>query len=247
MKKNKRSFPVKSTLLFAAAGILMLGSAVGSTRAALTYYSENYSAQMNMLSIGVTLQENGKDISSRDYQQNGSWAENSGILLKNLIPAGEKFTPGKAYDEKLSVKNSGSIDTFVRMIVTKSWKKDDIKDTTLDPNLIELNLTEGSGWTQAPVEGSDERSIYYYTNAIPAGESSNPLTDSIRIDGKIAKEVVKKQEGNIITYEYAYNGYTFCLEAEVDAVQTHNAAEAIKSAWGVDVAVADDELSYRLQ
>ena len=30
------------------------------------------------------------------------------------------------------------------------------------------------------------------------------------------------------------------LEAEADAVQTHNAAEAIKSAWGVDVNVSED-------
>ena len=29
----------------------------------------------------------------------------------------------------------------------------------------------------------------------------------------------------------------FVLEAETDAVQTHNGAAAIKSAWGIDVAV----------
>lgn len=32
-------------------------------------------------------------------------------------------------------------------------------------------------------------------------------------------------------------------EAEVDAVQTHNGGEAIKSAWGVDVTASDDESS----
>ena len=32
----------------------------------------------------------------------------------------------------------------------------------------------------------------------------------------------------------------FNLEAEVDAVQTHNAKDAIKSAWGIDVNVASD-------
>lgn len=34
-----------------------------------------------------------------------------------------------------------------------------------------------------------------------------------------------------------YDGYSFNLDAEVDAVQTHNAKAAIKSAWGVDVSV----------
>ena len=32
----------------------------------------------------------------------------------------------------------------------------------------------------------------------------------------------------------------FEIEAEVDAVQTHNAEDAIKSAWGVDVSVSED-------
>ena len=39
---------------------------------------------------------------------------------------------------------------------------------------------------------------------------------------------------------FNYDGVKFNLEAEVDAVQTHNAADAIKSAGGVDVNVAGD-------
>ena len=54
MKKNKILFPKKVALLLGAAAVLLLGSTVGSTRAALTYYSENYSAQMNR-SISVFL------------------------------------------------------------------------------------------------------------------------------------------------------------------------------------------------
>ncbi|MFR0951708.1 MAG: hypothetical protein ACLSGK_02280 [Lachnospiraceae bacterium] len=52
---------------------------------------------------------------------------------------------------------------------------------------------------------------------------------------------------NTITYTYKYNGnYTFHIDAEVDAVQTHNAKDAIKSAWGVDVNVSDDETTIEL-
>ena len=41
--------------------------------------------------------------------------------------------------------------------------------------------------------------------------------------------------GTTYTYEYEYDGYSFQVSAEVDAVQTHNAADAVKSAWGVDI------------
>ena len=53
--------------------------------------------------------------------------------------------------------------------------------------------------------------------------------------------MTKQVDGNTIRYTYKYDGYSFHVDAEVDAVQTHNAQEAIKSAWGVDVSVNDDE------
>ena len=110
MRRKKKSFPVKPALLLGAAGLLLLGSTVGSTRAALTYYSENYSAQVDMSSIGVSLLENGETVSSRDYTSDGAWEGGTeGTLLTNLLGEGEKITPGKTYDEKLSVANSGNM------------------------------------------------------------------------------------------------------------------------------------------
>lgn len=44
----------------------------------------------------------------------------------------------------------------------------------------------------------------------------------------------------VITTTYDYDGVQFNLEAEVDAVQTHNAADAILSAWGVRVNITND-------
>ena len=61
------------------------------------------------------------------------------------------------------------------------------------------------------------------------------------------RNVTKKVDGNTIRYTYKYDGYSFHVDAEVDAVQTHNAQEAIKSAWGVDVSVNDDETVLSLQ
>ena len=110
MKKRKKSFPKITVLLLAASAVLLVGSGVGSARAALTYYSENYSAQMNMQSIGVSLVENDAVVSSRDYVSDNEWSGTTeGTLLANMLGEDEKFTPGKRYNEAISVKNSGYI------------------------------------------------------------------------------------------------------------------------------------------
>ena len=122
MKKKKKSFPKKSALLLTASALLLIGSTVGSTRAALTYYSENYSAQIEMQNIGVSLLENGDVVSSQDFTSKNQQEVKDGELLTGLLGEKEKFAPGKKYKEELSVQNSGNIDTFVRVILTKSWQ-----------------------------------------------------------------------------------------------------------------------------
>ena len=248
-KKKKRSFPKVTVLLLAASAVLLVGSGVGSARAALTYYSENYSVQMNMQSIGVSLVENDKVVSSRDYVDEDKWeGTTEGSLLSNLLGKDEKFTPGKKYNEAIRVTNSGNIDTFVRVIITKSWQDaNGSKNTTLDPQLIELNYLTDNGWVIAEDQSTPERTVLYYTKALPVGESTPALSDTLRINESIASEVNKTVKDNTITYTYKYDGYTFHLDAEVDAVQTHNAKDAIKSAWGVDVNVTEDETGLSLQ
>ena len=228
MKKNKILFPKKVALLLGAAAVLLLGSTVGSTRAALTYYSENYSAQMNLKHIGVSLVENGQVVSSRDYVSGNEWSGNTeGKLLANMLGENEKFTPGKQYDEAISVTNSGDIDTFVRVIITKSWKdKEGRKNAELSPDLIELNVPENSGWVVAEDQSTPERMVLYYTKALAPGETTPGLSDTIRIDESVAQQVNKVTDGSTVTYQYKYDGYSFNLDAEVDAVQTHNAKAA---------------------
>lgn len=257
MKKRKKSFPKITVLLLAASAVLLVGSGVGSARAALTYYSENYSAQMNMQSIGVSLLENDKVVSSRDYVSNNEWKGTSeGTLLTDLLGKDETFTPGKKYNEAISVKNSGTIDTFVRVIITKSWQDEKgNKNTNLSPDLIELNFLTDNGWQVAKAQSTRERTVLYYTKALKAGKPTPALSDTLRINPSIASDVTKpvpesekeSEKGKTITYTYKYNGYTFHIDAEVDAVQTHNAKDAIKSAWGVDVNVSDDETTMSLQ
>lgn len=246
MKKKRKILSAGPIALLSASALLLAGSTVGSTRAALTYYSDNYTADMSVSSIGVSLTENGKTISSRDYSHsNNEWDVTKGELFKDL-QKDDSIVPGKAYGEELGVSNSGSIDSYVRVILTKSWTDTKgNKDTELSPDFIDLHFVEGNGWIIDETASTPERTILYYTGIVPAGESTSNFTDTLKIDNKIAEKVKvetdKDEEGNeIIRHIYKYDGYQFHVDAEVNAVQTHNAQDAIKSAWGVNVNVSAD-------
>lgn len=136
----------------------------------------------------------------------------------------------------------------------KSWlnpEDGETADTTLSPALIDLDFTQDSGWIVDEDASTAERTILYYSEILPAGDTTPALSDTIRIDPSVADKVeetvtIDENGYKTITFTYAYNGYTFQLDAEVHAVQTHNAQEAIKSAWGVDVEVdADGTLRLR--
>ena len=238
MKKNRRTSHGKKTTfaLLGLAGVLLTGSAVGSTRAALTYYSENYTAEIKIHQIGVSLLENGKVVSSRDYEED-KWSETTGALLQDMLGEDEKLALGKRYHETLSVQNSGDIDQYVRVRIYKYWtKKDsDEKETSLSPDLIKLNLVNQGQWINPnPQAENKECTELYYKGVLPAGASAVNFADGISIDTKLAAEVDVTQEGNTITTTYKYDGVEFHVNVEVDAVQTHNAQDAIRSAWGVD-------------
>lgn len=240
-RKKKSSKKIDSTLvLFGLAIVLLAGSAIGSTGATLNYYSENYTAQIAISQIGVSLLENGVVVNSRDYDgdrwiitSNAGEGKTSGILLSGMLAEGETLAFNKEYKEELAVRNSGSIDEYVRVSIYKSWTKNGEKVTTLSPDLIRLNLTL-DGWVEDVNARTEERTVLYYKGILKVGETTPLFADTISIDGKIAEKVKVEQTGNVITTTYEYDGVEFNLETEVDAVQTHNAKEAIKSAWGID-------------
>lgn len=241
-----KSLLKKPTFLLIVAAVLLLSSGVGSARAALTYYSDNYGASMDMSTIGVSLKENGKVVSSKTYDDQGeATIDGDGKLLQNLLKDNEKFALGKTYEEKLSVENSGNIDTFVRVILTKSWQNKDGKNVDLSPAFIELGLNQ-EDWIMNEDQSSEERVVLYYTKALTSKKTTSNFVNSIRINNELSKMFTKEEKGNKIKYHYTYNGYTFTLDSEVDAIQTHNAKDAIKSAWGIDVNVNDDETELSL-
>lgn len=223
-------------ILLALAVILLLGSAVGSTRAALNYYSENYTAEIKVSQIGVSLIENETTVSKRDY--NGSdWETESRPLLENMLGKNEKLALNKKYDENLSVRNTGEIDEYVRVRIYKYWTEagSTRKVTSLSPELIRLNLINGGEWVNPDGDTQDrECTVLYHKGPLSVGQEA-AFADTLAIDKAVAAEFTTQDKGNgIIETVYKYDGVEFHVDVEADAVQTHNAQDAMQSAWGID-------------
>lgn len=223
MEKSKKRFSSVSIVLLIIAVILLLAGGIGGTRAALTE-SDTHTANLAMQNIGVELYENGKPAET---------------LLTDIPGSDKALKIGKDYKEEITVVNTGSIDCYTRVILYKYWKDETGKHTDLDPSLIELTL--GSGWKEDTSASTKERTVLYYTQPLAQGTTSAPAVTEIRINSMLAKTVTQEtttsDDGTLttVTNTYKYNGYSFGLKAEVDAVQTHNAEDAIKSAWGKDM------------
>ncbi len=159
-------------------------------------------------------------------------------LLQALESAPDKvLKPGLRYDEELAVRNDG-IPAYVRVIVHKFWSDEDgTKRPDLDSSLIKLTLG-GSDWKTIEESASGERTILYYNGVMAPGAVAS-FADGLVIDGRIIKLVTQTEEpdGTINTV-YIYDGKYITIQVEADGVQTHNAQDAIRSAWGVDPSVA---------
>lgn len=231
MKKLKKMIasPVTTIAAFAVAAGLLLFSSIGGARAALTYFSDDYAANIQLHEIGVTLVENGAPV--------------EGELLKGLLAEGEELKLGTAYQEQLNVYNSGVINEYVRVSIHKYWvDREGEKIPSLSPELIGLNLVNlGTDWLLDQEASTRERTVLYY-NKLLASQSETPLfADKLTIDGSIADRVGETRETSggytTITVTYEYDGARFCIEAKVDGVQEHNAQDAIWSAWGRRVTI----------
>ncbi|MBO6164299.1 MAG: hypothetical protein J6N77_04530 [Lachnospiraceae bacterium] len=264
--------PVTTIGAFVLAAGLLLFSGIGGARSALTYFSETYASRVQMFDIGVTLEENfakkGKDaaVSYRNYNSaaDGSWNEATGVLLGTMLAdAGDaNLVIGKKYPEELTIMNSGTINHFARVSIYKYWSdadgnkieptrlsaEDELGTTELTPALIDLNLVNvGGAWLLDKEASTDERTVLYYSKLLEAGKRSEPFTDTLKIDevvGRTMNQTIEKSgDYTKITNTYTYDKYRFTIEVTVDAVQEHNAQDAIKSAWGRDVTISGTSLS----
>lgn len=195
-----------------------------------------------MSAIGVSLLENGEIINSRDYYLDGTWSGNDeGKLFKNLLGENDIYLIGKTYNEEICAKNTGRIDEYVRIIITKSWQDTEGKRATnISPDFIELNFLENTNWVISENQSTRERVVAYYKKILETGESTDNIINGIRLNEEVKNEYnITNNDGNIEITKI-YDGYSFEVSVEIDAVQTHNAVDAIKSAWGVDVTINDN-------
>ena len=174
---------------------------------------------------------------------------------KRFLGKEPTIVPGKIYREAIAARNSGHIDEYVRMTIYRYWanpKGEKVFGTDqkgkstqgLSPALIELNLVNQDTWILDTKASTEERMVFYYKDLLKVGGDTKPLCDSIRINPAIAEKATQKRipdenGGTKIQTTYDYDGWQFCVEAQVDAVQNHNIEDAAKSAWGADLKVDD--------
>ncbi len=225
-RKHKPSALITGLLFVLAVGLLLF-STISSTRAALTIQSQVLESNMGMLRIGIDITEDGNSVSG------------SGLLLKGMLGSDAKVVPGKKYSLPVNITNTDSIDEYTRVTVYKYWlNSSGKKDTTLDPSFIDLEYAEG--WVKDSFASpTGETEVFFRRSPITVDNRSVPFIKSIKVNDSILHTGTVKIEGNVITTTYVYDGAQFCIEIEADGVQTHNAKDAIRSAWGKSVTVTD--------
>jgi hypothetical protein len=227
---------IKNPLFLLALGLLVIGaSTIGATRAAFSYQTAAERVNFSTATISVDILEEVDDayISIKDAKE----------LTFSDIKADERFKPGKLYKENVKLVNNSNQETgyeeYVRVVVRKSWYKDG-KDTALEPELIKLTIADG--WFKNEAETTKEQEVYYLTSPLACG-SEIQFLKGIRIDNEITDYVyavpVKNEEGAVIQgcveNVYQYNDMKVYIQLQADAVQTHNAQDAIYAAWGIKV------------
>lgn len=216
MKRILRSPITTAALFILAAGLLLTGT-IGSVRAAPLITNDNdYTAQMELSSIGVSITNSGTVVGDD--------------LLKGILPADEAFQVGRSYPAALAVANTGSIGEYVRVTVYKYWTDSDGKRVDLDPGLIDIHWVTDGGWTIDEGASTAERTVLYWANVVPAEGSAGVFADSIMVSGDVYRAVSQAVTDG--PYDYDYENLTFHIEAVADGVQEHNIELAMPAAWG---------------
>ena len=252
----KRKLSTRTLALLVAAGLLFSIGTVTGVRAYPNIQSELYRAHFYLNHLQVHLLENDKDVCGGKNTLDGT-AKITGPLATNLgyksLDEVGSVEPGKIYDEKIQAENGQDISQFVRMTVRKYWVETEngkvkvdsngepVKTTALKPSLI--HLTYGTddyntgAWAEVTQERTTESRTYIYKKLLPGNKKTDPIFTKLQIDESVAvreDDPIISTEGDttIYTYVYKYDGYAFFIEADVQAIQAHNAQDAIESQWG---------------
>ena len=132
-------------------------------------------------------------------------AGNIDIIINNKIEHDKDFPelgiggilPGQTRENTVSISNVGEHDAFIRVKVSKLFIS--VDDTELDIEKAKLNINEDD-WTL-------QDDYYYYNHVLKAGETSEPLYESIKFSSALNNEV---------------KDALFTVDIKAEAVQTQN-------------------------
>ncbi len=262
MKKKTLSGVYFAAFLLALS--LLTFTTINGARALPSEESEVQTTEMTMHSVNVAVEEGSEAEDS--WEQICEGPDSVGEAFSAFLQ--EDITVGKTYYDDFRVKNTGDMDEYVRVEIYRYWlkKADDEqgrgfedfdtsntdKDLNLDGSLVELVLGDSENWIEDDDNSTDERLILFYTQLLEADESTDVFLKGFRLNGDIKKEytLITKEEtvdeasGEkiwTIIYDYAYNGRQFKIQIIADCVQSHHAEDAIKSAWGREVSISDED------
>lgn len=200
----------KKVLLMGLAAVMVMGAVVGGSLAAGQASAENpVTAPLAAATLNI------------EWTGGKSDPVTLVVTDKALMPADEIEVK-----DGYKVDNTGSVDAYIRVTVTKYWADGKGKTTDLAAENIELGLNS-EDWLKATslFEGnSNETEVYYYKYPVPAGQSTSELLKTIGIPADLTNEYADK---------------TVKLEAVADGVQFAGAdaadlnASGILASWGV--------------
>ncbi len=250
-KLSKRTLAIGAVTL-----VLLVGGSAGTIAAGPAIQSQNYDAEFELEHLQIHLLENGRDVCGGDRQLGDSFV--GGELLQYLgsSRSGETIEPGAiepgvVYKEEIAAKNGKDVGEYVRLSIRKYWKDPDgQKDQTMDTDLIELTYNGGEynkgPWQKNGRESTPEMETYYYTKMLAGNATTEPVVNQLKVNGKILNKVKTQTVDNVVTYEYEYDGYRVCIEADVQSLQKNNVNDAIQSVWGVqNVSVSGTSLTVK--
>lgn len=242
MLKTLKSLPLASRAIIALAVVGVVACAVFAVQPARSALisSSTYEAEVSQSHIGVALiEKTGDEASWREVSQEGDLLPLDALFLEGEAQA---VKVGVLYPEQISARNtSDDRGEYVRLTVRKYWSAPEAVDPaeaptetsgslgkteTLDPSLIQLQFDEANGgdWVYSSAESTAERLVFYYKHLLePGADANTPAITGFSVSK------------NLVTVASRYENAQVSLDAQVDSVQKSKAAEAARSAWGVDI------------
>lgn len=214
----------------------------------LTGTSVMAGTDIEMSDIAVTIEErDGRGTNCVAGKGNAIWfVDRNG----ERVLSGGTLLPCVSYGLDLSVKNSGgewSCSSYDRMSIRKYWMDmNNKKFAELSPGLIGTSL-EMAGWIDDGAAKTPERTVLYHDDMIAPGDAVRFMS-TFRVDpavlrwGLVEKSSVSGPSGvtSVVFENTAPDKLLAHVECHADAVQDHNAKDAIWSAWGRRVEISPD-------